>query len=97
MATHSSILAWRISWTEKSGRLQSAESRRVRHDGILQARILELVAMPSSWDLPYPGIKSMSLSSNLHWQVGSLPLVPPGKPIDKIIKKGFSPPSNYLR
>ena len=23
MATHSSILAWRISWTEESGRLQS--------------------------------------------------------------------------
>ena len=23
MATHSSILAWRISWTEKPGRLQS--------------------------------------------------------------------------
>jgi len=27
MATHSSILAWRISWTEKSGRLQSMGSR----------------------------------------------------------------------
>ena len=26
MATHSSILAWRISWTEKPGRLQSMES-----------------------------------------------------------------------
>ena len=28
-ATHSSILAWKIPWTEKSGRLQSMESRRV--------------------------------------------------------------------
>ena len=32
MATHSSILAWRIPWTEKPGRLQSMRSQRVRHD-----------------------------------------------------------------
>ena len=29
MATHSSILAWRIPWTEEPGRLQSIESHRV--------------------------------------------------------------------
>ena len=33
MATHSSILAWRISWTEDSGRLQSMSSQRSGHDG----------------------------------------------------------------
>ena len=32
MATHSSILAWRIPWTEEPGGLQSKGSRRVRHD-----------------------------------------------------------------
>ena len=32
MATHSSILAWRIPWTEEPGRLQSVELQRVRHD-----------------------------------------------------------------
>ena len=32
MATHSSILAWRISWTEEPGRLQSMGSQRVRHN-----------------------------------------------------------------
>ena len=32
MATHSSILAWRIPWTEEPGRLQSIGSQRVRHD-----------------------------------------------------------------
>ena len=32
MATHSSILAWRIPWTEKPGRLQSMGSQRVGHD-----------------------------------------------------------------
>ena len=32
MATQSSILAWRIPWTEEPGRLQSTGSQRVRHD-----------------------------------------------------------------
>ena len=32
MATHSSILAWKIPWTEEPGRLQFMGSRRVRHD-----------------------------------------------------------------
>ena len=44
--------------------------------GILQARILEWVAMPSSRDLPSPGIKPRSLAL----QADSLPSEPPGKP-----------------
>ena len=32
MATHASIVAWRISWTSEPGRLQSMESQRVRHN-----------------------------------------------------------------
>ena len=32
MATHSSILIWRILWTDESGGLQSMGSQRVRHD-----------------------------------------------------------------
>ena len=32
MATRSSILAWRIPWTEEPSRLQSMVSLRVRHD-----------------------------------------------------------------
>ena len=32
MATHSSILAWRILWTEEPGGLQSMGSQRVGHD-----------------------------------------------------------------
>jgi len=31
-ATHSSILAWRIPWTEELGRLQFMESQGVQHD-----------------------------------------------------------------
>ena len=32
MATYSSILAWKIPWTEEPGRLQSMGSQRVGHD-----------------------------------------------------------------
>ena len=32
MATHSSILAWKISWMEEPSRLQSVGLQRVRHD-----------------------------------------------------------------
>ena len=34
MATHSSILAWRILWREELGRLQSMVLQRVRHDWV---------------------------------------------------------------
>ena len=44
--------------------------------GILQARILEWVAMPSSGDLPKPGIEPRSPAT---W-ADSLPSEPPGKP-----------------
>ena len=32
MATHSSILAWRIQWTEEPGKLQPMGSQRVEHN-----------------------------------------------------------------
>ena len=32
MAIHSSILAWRVTWTEEPGALPSIESHRVRHN-----------------------------------------------------------------
>ena len=32
VATHSSILAWRIPWTEEPGELQTIGSQRARHD-----------------------------------------------------------------
>ena len=32
MATHSSVLVWRVPWTEKPGRLQSIGWQRVGHD-----------------------------------------------------------------
>ena len=32
MASHPSILAWKIPWTEEPGRIQSMGSQRVRHN-----------------------------------------------------------------
>ena len=32
MATHSSILAWKVPWTEEAAGLQSMESQRIEHD-----------------------------------------------------------------
>ena len=43
MATHSSILFWRIPWTEEPGGLQSMGSQRVRHDWS------DLACTPTRW------------------------------------------------
>ena len=72
MATHSSVLAWRIPGTGEPGGLPSMESHRVGHDwsdlaaaadcsppgsyvrGILQAKIMEWVAIPFSRSSSWP-------------------------------------------
>ena len=41
MATHSSILAWKIPWAEESGRLQSMGSQRFEHDLMNEYLIME--------------------------------------------------------
>ena len=48
--------------------------------GIFQARIVEWVAMPSSRGSSQPRDRTCISQHLLHWQVGSLPLAPPGKP-----------------
>ena len=40
MATHSSILAWKTSWTEEPGGLQSMGSQRVRHNWVTNTYLL---------------------------------------------------------
>ena len=40
MATHSSILAWRVPWTEEPGGLQSMGLQRVRHDRVTPTYLL---------------------------------------------------------
>ena len=39
------------------------------------------LSSPSPGDLPDPGTKPASLNVCLHWHAGSLPLAPPGKPL----------------
>ena len=123
VATHFSILAWKIPWTEKLGGLQFMGTQRVRHNGatntiitqgsfhlkyqsqakpprscpalcnptncsplgssvhgILQARILERVAVPSSRGSSQPRDRTLSLLCLLHWQASSLSLALSGKP-----------------
>ena len=47
--------------------------------GILQARVLEGAAMPSSKGASRPTDRTGVSYVSLHWQAGSLPLAPPGK------------------
>ena len=42
MATHSSILAWEMQWTEEPGGLQSMWSQRVRHDLVAKQQLDDL-------------------------------------------------------
>ena len=41
MATHSSILTWRIPWTEEPGGLQSMGWQGVRHDWVINTKQME--------------------------------------------------------
>ena len=42
MKTHSSILAWKIPWTEESGRLQSMGSQSLRHNSVTEHACIHL-------------------------------------------------------
>ena len=55
VATHSSIFAWRIPWTEEPDRLQSMGSQRVRHDSAtsLLADQKTYMLFFYLWDPPY--------------------------------------------
>ena len=41
MAVHSSVLAWRIPWTEEPGELQSMGSPRVGHNGATNSKAMK--------------------------------------------------------
>ena len=62
MATHSSILVWEISWTEKPGRLQSMGSQRARHDlATKQQQLQFLEVKPQSHSCPLLALQSRSI------------------------------------
>ena len=46
MATHSSILAWKIRWTEEPGGIQSMGSQRIRHDWVTDTPVCAVVKNP---------------------------------------------------
>ena len=75
MATHSSRIAWRMSWTEQPGRLQSIGSQRVGHDWA--TFILPLVPcvprrmpgwMTSEWMKRRPKNKMKNLQNCWSWK-----------------------------
>ena len=49
MTPHSSTLAWKIPWTEKSGRLQSMGSLRVRHDWATSLSLFTFMHWRRKW------------------------------------------------
>ena len=64
MASHSSILAWKIPWMEEPGRLQSMGSQRVGHD------------WATSLSHIYLGFPGGSDSTESAWNAGDLGLIP---------------------
>ena len=62
MATHSSILAWRIPWTEEPGGLQSTGSQRVGHDWATSSRTHRSLACRVDHTLWFRGWKIRPVS-----------------------------------
>ena len=85
MATHSSILVWKIPWTEEPGRLQSVGWQRVRHDWSNLAHTcihlsmgMKVKVAQSCLTLCHPmDYKSMELSRPEYWS--GWPLSSPGE------------------
>ena len=91
MATHSSILAWRIPWTEEPGRLQSMGLQRVRHDWETNSneekaelRYTQVLShfsrvrlFTNLWTVTYQAPLSIGLSRQKSWS--GLPWPPPGE------------------
>ena len=84
MATRSSVLAWRTSWTEEPGGLWSIGSQRVRHDwSDFASTHICLFILKKFWPhpiacgtlVPRPGIESITsaLESPNHWTTREFP------------------------
>ena len=65
MATHSSILAWRIPWTGEPGGLQSMGSPRVRHDWVINTFIFSTESMSSALPVVLPIHHPRNLDSSV--------------------------------
>ena len=69
MALHSSTLAWKIPWTEESGKVQSMGSHRVKYDtSDLAAAAADYIIRNVGLDEPETGIKvarEISITSDM--------------------------------
>ena len=73
MATHSSILAWRIPWTEEPGRLWSMGSQRIRHDWATNTvKKKDYTLFIWIWEVWYILINKMVSKCNSRGQIHSL-------------------------
>ena len=69
-ATHSSILTWKIPWTEEPGGLQSMGSQRVRHNWcapFLSAQSCLTLRNPVDCSLPGSSVQGISQARMLEW------------------------------
>ena len=84
MVTHSSILAWRISWTEEPGGLQSMASHRVRNDQATAANAVKGFSVINETEVDV----FLELSCFLHNPTN----------VDNLISgsSAFSKPSSYI-
>ena len=79
MATHSSILAWRIPWTEEPGELQSVGWQRIGHDWSNLARMHKQVPLMEVGDATFE--QSVSGFSKLNSAgLTGLQMAPPRPP-----------------
>ena len=70
MATHSSILAWRIPWTKEPGGLQSMGLQRVRHDWATSLFFSPLSFLKISFLISKMGFSGSSVVKNLTSNAG---------------------------
>ena len=104
VATHSSILAWRIPWIEEPGGLQSITSQRIRHvwsnlactdSALVVAQLLSCVWLSVTlWMVAHQAALSMGFSRQEYWK--GLPCPPPGALPDPRIEP-VSPESHILQ
>ena len=82
MATHSSILAWRIPWMEEPGRLQATGSQRVGHDWATSPHL-----MIKLWNTIWPlkAEKDQNIEKDLQSRTGNL-CIKWGFPVGSVAK-----------
>ena len=66
--THSSILAWRIPWTEEPCRLQSTGSQRVRHNWVTNTHTLPTRASLVAQTVKNPSVMQETQVQSLDWE-----------------------------